>query len=382
MTRKHLLTALQFALAVGLLTYVLSGVPWRDVAEPKAGVEASRVVGSLVENGLARPWSAGEVVLETETGPVAVTSASHEVRPGLFTLARHLDPLRWGLGTLLLLVGAFVAFTRWWLLVRCLGIPFTFGEAVKWSFVGLFFNNVVPGLVGGDLPKMYFVARHAPVKTHAVLTVAVDRLLGLFGLALVAGVALLCDLETYRDPALRVVALPIVLVFVATLVALGIGASARLRGLLLRNRLVMRLPGSSLLMRLDEACALYRKSPGLIAASVGLSCVNHVLSMIAWWCFDVALGGQLTLGAAFVVIPLLQIAKSVPISPAGVGWGEWLASTLLPRYGEDPTIAVALSLTYTLTYMAFSLVGGLCLLATRDRVSAARMQQALEDEPR
>ena len=44
-----------------------------------------------------------------------------------------------------------------WLLTRVLSIPFTILAALKWSFVGFFFNNVVPGLIGGDLPKMMVV---------------------------------------------------------------------------------------------------------------------------------------------------------------------------------------------------------------------------------
>lgn len=381
--RKNLLTLAQVALAVALLAYVLSGVPRRDSVIPKAGATEAAVAveGTIVgPSGVRRPWEAQVVEFETAAGErKAVDSSRYEVKPGILTLSRYLDVGLYLIGAGLLLVGAFMAFARWWLLVRVLSIPFTYGQAVKWSFVGFFFNNVVPGLVGGDLPKMYFVARGAPNKTHAVLTVAVDRLLGLFGLALVAGVALAFDWQRYQSPELRGVALPIVAVLAGSLVGFVVAGSSRLRGLLLRNPLVRRVgPLERVLAKVDEAMGLYRGRPGVLATALALSCGNHILSMVAWWLFAKALGGTLALGPYFVFVPLIQMAKSVPLTPAGWGVGEALFARLAPLYGESATLGVALSIAYNLTYLGFSLVGGVLLLTSRDRVSASEMQRGLE----
>ena len=99
--------------------------------------------------------------------------------------------------------------------------------------------------------------------------------------------------------------------------------------------------------------------------------------MIAWWLFARALGGALALGAAFVVVPIVQMIKSVPLAPSGWGIGEAAFAKLLPLYGESPAMGVALSITYQLTYLVFSLAGGFILLTSREKVSAVEMQQSL-----
>ena len=89
----------------------------------------------------------------------------------------------------MLLFSCGILFTaiRWWRLLAAAGCPTTLFNAVRLTFVGLFFNLVMPGLTGGDLVKAVAVARENPDrKAGAVMSIAVDRLLGLFVLALVA----------------------------------------------------------------------------------------------------------------------------------------------------------------------------------------------------
>ncbi|MBI4577438.1 MAG: flippase-like domain-containing protein, partial [Planctomycetes bacterium] len=87
-----------------------------------------------------------------------------------------------------------VAVIRWWLLLRAMDLSPTGGEVVSLTLVGAFFNSFMPGAVGGDLVKAYYVARDRHGKrTAAVTTVLVDRFLGLFSLILVAMTAMLAN---------------------------------------------------------------------------------------------------------------------------------------------------------------------------------------------
>ena len=55
--------------------------------------------------------------------------------------------------------------------------------------VGVFYNTFLPGSVGGDLLKAYFIAKEHPErKARAIATVIADRALGLFGLILFVAV--------------------------------------------------------------------------------------------------------------------------------------------------------------------------------------------------
>ena len=386
MNRKRLVTLLQCALAAGLLAVVfLFLVQWKDIARPRAVAGGPALTGQIVGPEGHRPWEAPEVTLRVaREGPVPVNvvvkSAEFDVQPGMLTLAKHLDLRLWAAGAGLLLVGAYLAAVRWWLLVRVLSIPFTIGASLKWSFVAFFFNNVVPGLIGGDLPKMYFVARETDRKTHAVLSIVVDRIIGLLALGIVAGTAYLLDRGRYQTPELGLVGWFLAAVNAILILGLVVAASRRVRGFVLPAERLAKLPGGKLVAKVDEALHLYSGRPGVLVVALALSLSNHALSMVAWWLFAKALGGLLTIGACFVVVPVVQMAKSAPIAPAGWGIGEGLFAKLLPLYGESATLGVALSITYQLTYLLFSLAGGVILatLPARDRVSSDEMQRTLQ----
>ena len=74
-----------------------------------------------------------------------------------------------------------IQFVRWFVLVRALDLPFTIPNAFRLGLIGCFYNAFLPGSVGGDLMKAYYIQRDTPDKrAAAVATVLADRLVGLF----------------------------------------------------------------------------------------------------------------------------------------------------------------------------------------------------------
>ena len=57
------------------------------------------------------------------------------------------------------------------------------------GFIGMVFNLVIPGAVGGDLIKAAYLVRMRIRKTQAVASMVIDRILGLLGLFILAAVA-------------------------------------------------------------------------------------------------------------------------------------------------------------------------------------------------
>ena len=92
-------------------------------------------------------------------------------------------------------VGAYGVFEilagiRWQILLRVQGIHITWWRLYGLLLVGLFFSLFIPGGTGGDIIKGYYLLKEAPVgrKTSAALSVVMDRLLGLLGVAVLLGV--------------------------------------------------------------------------------------------------------------------------------------------------------------------------------------------------
>ena len=82
---------------------------------------------------------------------------------------------------------------RWHYLVKSLDVPFPLRDALRIGFLGYLFNLAPMGILGGDLLKVFMLAREQPgSKAKALASVAVDRMLGLYMLFVVALAAIFC----------------------------------------------------------------------------------------------------------------------------------------------------------------------------------------------
>src|SRR5205814_3439056 len=95
---------------------------------------------------------------------------------------------------------------RWWLLLRALEIPMTLARTFVINMVGAFYNTFMPGSTGGDLLKAYYASKHTDHRTRAVLSVIIDRVIGLVALIIMGGV--MASIQYWRsaavdDPAAR-----------------------------------------------------------------------------------------------------------------------------------------------------------------------------------
>ena len=84
------------------------------------------------------------------------------------------------------MIGTFV---RWFFLVRVIEPKFKFSATVLLGFIGMVFNLVIPGAVGGDLIKAAYLVRMRIRKTQAIASMVIDRILGLLGLFILAAIA-------------------------------------------------------------------------------------------------------------------------------------------------------------------------------------------------
>jgi uncharacterized membrane protein YbhN (UPF0104 family) len=83
-------------------------------------------------------------------------------------------------------IGQLIFVVRWSLLLRIQSIKIGYWPAVRLHFLGLFYNHCLPGVIGGDLPRAWYVTHHTGKKLEAALSVFVDRAIGLTGMLLMA----------------------------------------------------------------------------------------------------------------------------------------------------------------------------------------------------
>src|SRR5688572_24694748 len=109
-----------------------------------------------------------------------------------------------------------VSALRWTVLTRPLGISTPYKDLAAYYFIGMFFNLFAPSTVGGDVSRVYYLAReqnkdhqkHASGSTvHAAVSVLMDRAIGMVALIWLGAVGLLLFPEYGVPPAIRVLTL-------------------------------------------------------------------------------------------------------------------------------------------------------------------------------
>jgi uncharacterized protein (TIRG00374 family) len=389
--------ALVRVVGVALLAFVLWQVDWQDAAHLADGsVLRGQIVGELPESwdggatvtfrpadvpdGAARVLAAADLKTEDIRG-----QAVPIVNEGILRIVRRADVGWLLLGILIYGFTTHFGIARWWLLLRDQSIKISFWAAHRLTFIGFFFNNVVPGATGGDVVKAVYAARRTDKRAEAVMTVLVDRMTGIFALALIAGCVLLTRLG---EPAYRELALFIFGFLGIFVVSCLLFFSRTLRRILRIDAIAARLPFSDLFQRLDQAAFLYRyKKKGLLVA-VLLSFCNQLSIQLIMVLFAHALhvttraGEPLPIGDYMVVLPAAWMVSALPLLPGGWGLRESAFAVGFHLVGVSRNPAVALSVMGGMNMIVWSVLGGIYVILDRGAVSAATAEaQELEGEP-
>lgn len=261
---------------------------------------------------------------------------------------------------------------RWRMVLRVHGLDLPVGRALEISFVAHFFNSFLLGSTGGDLMKAYYAARETHhKKPEAVVTVFVDRLLGLFAMLLFAGLMMLPNLALLgghrRLEALSALVLAMLVACTGlTVLAFWGGLSRRFPS---ARAWLLRLPKGEWLERSLEACRYFGRAPGFLPKTLGLSMVLNAVCVFQIMALAGGLGLTIPSRALFLIVPMIICISALPITPSGLGVRENLYVWMLavPEIGIEPTQALSLSLLAYAGSLAWSLVGGIVYATFKER---------------
>lgn len=291
---------------------------------------------------------------------------------GVWDTLTVMNPLALALSVGLMGVNILVGILRWQIILKVHGLALPFKRTAEISLVAHFFNSFLLGSVGGDLLKAYYVARETRhKKTEAVVTVAVDRILGLFGM-LVFGCLLIIPNHDllFSTHKLEVV--------VWTILAMTAGCAAFLlvafRGGLSKRMptaraWLRRMPKGELLESVLEAFREFGRNRGFflrilpVVALGNVVIICHFLALM--WGFNL----RLPVLEISAVVPMVTSISSLPITPSGLGVRENLYVWMLGAKGIGIPAAEALlvSIIGFGTSLVWSVVGGIVYLTVRDQ---------------
>src|SRR6516164_11108203 len=98
---------------------------------------------------------------------------------------------------------------RWRSIGAACGANLSFTLSLQISFIATFFNQVLPSTVGGDGVRIWLFARKGAGWASATYSVLIDRIAGVFALALIVIACLPLTFSLIHDPIARAVLLVI-----------------------------------------------------------------------------------------------------------------------------------------------------------------------------
>ncbi len=245
---------------------------------------------------------------------------------------------------------------RWRVLLVGRGIVLPFAVLLRSFLVGRFLGAFTPSTTGLDGYRLFDVARRTGDTAGSTATIAVEKLVGLVGMATVCLALLPFGLAERLG-------------FGGVLVALGM-ASIALVGLFVmaspdRARAFVRFVPGPIRGRVDKIVTAILGG-GLHLSTLGpalaLGIVSHLALSATFAATGAAFHVVAPIGTLLSVGNAIVIAVLLPISIGGVGVREGVAVALLAGAGIDTSQAVLLALGSWLAGQVPALIGGVLML--------------------
>ena len=218
---------------------------------------------------------------------------------------------------------------RWHVLLKVQQIHLRASRLAGLFFIGLFYNQFLPGGTGGDIIKSYYLLKETPDrKAGALLAVVFDRFIGL--VALVAITATLITLRfdfLSQKPETRNLLWLLLILLSASITFLV--ATFVISGFKLFHFLPAHFPGRDKLIEIFAAYHLYAHHWRATLVAFGASIVAHLATFTTFLFAAYALGVRVPLLDFFAVMPVERTISALPISFAGIGLREKVLQIML-----------------------------------------------------
>jgi glycosyltransferase 2 family protein len=257
----------------------------------------------------------------------------------------------------LLIMQIFIANFRWQLVLNCQKININFNKTLMFFWSGLFFNQVMPSSVGGDVIRGYYLKKWGMSIEFAALGVLMDRLFGILGLTLLVLTQLSFLFEILNDTSAQ-----------SGAIIISISVTSGLAFLFFTDK----LPGNFAHFRIIKGFySLSKNARSCISDSykglsiIIISIIIHLLSVFAVMTISNGLGLNIDWRGLLLIIPIVTLIMVIPISIAGWGIREGVMVVGLSYLGVSSEAALVLSVLYGLSILFVSLPGGVIWIFNR-----------------
>ena len=233
----------------------------------------------------------------------------------------------------------FISTLRWKLLLPgVLGIRKLFSLYM----IGAFFNMLLPGIIGGDAIKGFYLYKATGKGALTLASIFMDRYLGFVVLIAICAIAFPFG-YTYLQGSRVEWLLPAIVVsfIIASLLTFGLRLGRRIK----------------LISQFYDYFHAYRNQKEIIGKTLLLSVFIQFSGIFSVYILTLGIGQHIPFLAYLIFLPLIILFSTLPISISGLGVREGAFVLFLGLIGIKPEVATAISLSWFVTMSAGSLLG-------------------------
>ncbi len=264
--------------------------------------------------------------------PVAVISVA-----ALFIIAQTVSSYRWSV-----------------ILKKDIDVPF--GKVFSIYFIGMFFNNFLPTIVGGDVVKGYYFYKHTRKGNIAFASIFLDRYSGFFALMTITAVSLVLGHRLIDGTGLSGALVLLLAGFYGASLVIWVGPLHSWA-----MKIMARIHFYGINKKIDTFYKVlmgYKNHPDILLKIFACSLFVQLGVIIEYYVLGWGLGVDVGIGYYFLFIPLTIAVSMIPVSLSGLGLREGAFVYLFTRVGASKEQAITLSLMWFATAAIVSLIGG------------------------
>jgi uncharacterized membrane protein YbhN (UPF0104 family) len=257
----------------------------------------------------------------------------------VFSTLKGMNPYAFISAILLSLFAQFISTLRWKLL-----LPVTLGikKLFPLYMIGSFFNTILPGLIGGDAVKAFYLYQATGRGSLTLSSIFMDRYLGFVTLAAICTIAFPFGYSYFQNSPVVWVLPVIVLTFIiASLLVFGLRLGKRIK----------------ILAEFYDYFHSYRNQKGIVIKALLISAFVQLSGIFAVYILALGIGEHVPFLACLIFLPLIIMFTALPISISGIGVREGAFVLFFGLIGIRPGVAIALSLSWFLATTTGSLLG-------------------------
>lgn len=267
-------------------------------------------------------------IVLSKTGPKFVYSTLKNVNPFAFISA-----------IILYLFAQFISTLRWRLFIS---EKMRIKKLFSIYLIGSFFNNLLPGLIGGDAVKGFYLYKTIGKGSLTFASIFMDRYIGFVTLILICMFAYPFGYSYIKGSPLIWTFPLILLIFIIASI------------LFFNFRLGSKI---TVLSEFYSYFNSYREKKWLILKTLLLSLIIQTSGILSVYILALGFGKHIPFTACLIFLPLIIMFSAVPISLSGIGVREGAFVLLFRLIGIRPDVSTAISLSWFLSGVIVNLLG-------------------------